>query len=144
MRTAIVERPLDPSSLLAEVASVANGATVLFVGTVREVNDGRAVAGIDYAAYSAMAESELAAIARQAGAEWSTGDVVVEHRIGTLGLGDASIAIAVAHPRRAAAFEAARMIIEEVKRRVPIWKREHYADGTREWIDPTRPAAGNP
>lgn len=144
MRTAIVERPLDPSSLLAEVASVANGATVLFVGTVREVNDGRAVAGIDYAAYSAMAESELAAIARQAGAEWSTRDVVVEHRIGTLGLGDASIAIAVAHPRRAAAFEAARMIIEEVKRRVPIWKREHYADGTREWIDPTRPAAGNP
>lgn len=144
MRTAIVERPLDPSSLLAEVASAANGATVLFVGTVREVNDGRAVAGIDYAAYSAMAESELAAIARQAGAEWNTGDVVVEHRIGTLGLGDASIAIAVAHPRRAAAFEAARMIIEEVKRRVPIWKREHYADGTREWIDPTRPAAGNP
>ena len=144
MRTAIVERPLDPSSLLTEVASVANGATVLFVGTVREVNEGRAVAGIDYAAYSAMAESELAAIARQAGAEWNTSDVVVEHRIGTLALGEASIAIAVAHPRRAAAFDAARMIIEEVKRRVPIWKREHYADGTREWIDPTRPTAGNP
>lgn len=144
MRTAVVERPLDPSALLAEVASVANGATVLFVGTVREVNEGRAVAGIDYAAYSAMAESELAAIARQAGAEWNTSDVVVEHRIGTLALGEASIAIAVAHPRRAAAFDAARMIIEEVKRRVPIWKREHYADGTREWIDPTRPTAGNP
>lgn len=144
MRTAIVERPLDPSSLLEEVASVANGATVLFVGTVREVNEGRSVAGIDYAAYSAMAESELGAIARQAAAEWNTSDIVVEHRIGTLGLGEASIAIAVAHPRRAAAFDAARMIIEEVKRRVPIWKREHYTDGTREWIDPTRPAAGTP
>src|SRR5688572_7738793 len=137
MRTAVLERALDPAAVLAEVASTANGATVLFVGTVREVNDDRQVTGIDYAAYSAMAETELEAIAKEVGALHETRDIVVEHRIGTLGLGDASIAIAVAHPRRAAAFEAARMIIEEVKRRVPIWKREHYADGTREWIDPT-------
>ena len=144
MRTAVVHRPLDPGDLLAEVASVRNGATVLFVGTVREVNEGRAVTGIDYAAYSVMAESELAAIAAEVAAQWGTTDIVAEHRIGTLGLGEASIAIAVGHPRRAAAFDAARAIIEEVKRRVPIWKREHYADGTREWIDPTRSAVHHP
>ena len=144
MRTALVERPIDTASLLAEVASTANGASVLFVGTVREVNEGRSVTGIDYSAYSGMAESELRAIAEEVSKRFETRDVVVEHRIGTLGLGEASIAIAVAHPRRAAAFEAARMIIEEVKRRVPIWKREHYSDGTREWVDPTRPVAGAP
>lgn len=140
-RTAVVERALDPGALLAEVASGANGAAVLFVGTVREVNEGRAVTGIDYSAYSAMAETELAAIAERVAAQFDTPHVVVEHRIGTLSLGDASIAIAVGHPRRAAAFEAARMVIEEVKRTVPIWKREHYADGTREWVDPTRSPA---
>jgi molybdopterin synthase catalytic subunit len=63
---------------------------------------------------------------------------VVEHRLGTLGLGEASVAIAVAHPRRAPAYEASRYVIEELKRRVPVWKREHYADGTRDWVDPTR------
>ena len=144
MRTAVVERPLDPAALLAEVASTANGASVLFVGTVREVNEGRAVTGIDYAAYSAMADSELRSIATEAAATFDTTHIVVEHRIGTLGLGEASIVIAVAHARRAAAFDAARVVLEEVKRRVPIWKREHYADGTREWIDPTRAAVHHP
>ncbi len=144
MRTAVVDRPIDTAAVLAEVASTANGATILFIGTVREVNEGRRVTGIDYSAYSGMAESELRAIVDEVSSRFETRDVVVEHRIGTLGLGEASIAIAVAHPRRAAAFEAARLIIEEVKRRVPIWKREHYADGTREWVDPTRPAAGAP
>lgn len=141
-RSAVVERALDPSALLAEVASTANGATVLFVGTVREMNGGREVTGIDYAAYSAMAESELEAIVREAAERFDTTHVVAEHRIGTLALGDASIAIAAAHPRRAAAFDAARMVIEAVKQRVPIWKREHYADGSREWVDPTRVGAG--
>ncbi len=144
MRTAVVDRPIDTAAVLAEVASTANGATILFIGTVREVNEGRRVTGIDYSAYSGMAEAELRTIVDEVSSRFGTGDVVVEHRIGTLGLGEASIAIAVAHPRRAAAFEAARLIIEEVKRRVPIWKREHYADGTREWVDPTRPAAGAP
>ena len=138
MRAALVTRPLDPAALLAEVGRHANGATVLFVGTVREVNEGRAVTGIDYSAYAPMAASELEAIAGAACERWETPDVVVEHRTGTLGLGEASVAIAVAHPRRAAAYEASRWVLEELKRRVPIWKREHYADGGREWVDPTR------
>jgi molybdopterin synthase catalytic subunit len=140
MRAAIVDRALDPAALLAEVANVANGATVLFVGTVRDVNDGRAVTGIEYAAYSSMALAELTAIVAEAAERFGTQHLVVEHRLGALALGDASVAIAAAHPRRVGAFDAARWVIEELKRRVPIWKREHYADGTREWVDPTRVA----
>ncbi|HEY7407935.1 MAG TPA: molybdenum cofactor biosynthesis protein MoaE [Gemmatimonadaceae bacterium] len=137
MRTAIVRDPLQPSAALAEVASVANGAAIVFVGTVREVNDGRAVTGIEYSAYEGMAARELAAIAGEAAARSGTTDIVVEHRIGRLELGEASVVIAVAHPHRAEAYDASRYIIEQLKRRVPIWKREEYVDGTREWVDPT-------
>ena len=144
MRAAIVERPLDPASLLREVESHASGAAVLFVGTVREVNDGRAVRGIDYSAYGGMALRELQAIAAETVDRFGTPHVVVEHRLGALGLGEASVAIAVSHERRAPAMDAARFVIEELKRRVPIWKREHYADGTREWVDPTAGSKASP
>jgi molybdopterin synthase catalytic subunit len=137
VRSAIVERPLDPAELLAEVADTASGASLLFVGTVRRTNNGRDVTGIDYTAYGAMAERELAAIVLQASERFGTERIVVEHRIGTLVLGEASIVIALSHARRAAAMDAQRFLIEEIKARVPIWKREHYADGTREWVDPT-------
>ncbi len=137
MRTAIVRDPLQPSAALAEVASVANGAAIVFVGTVREVNDGRPVTGIEYSAYEGMAARELAAIAGEAAARSGTTDIVVEHRVGRLELGEASVVIAVAHAHRAEAYDASRYIIEQIKRRVPIWKREEYVDGTREWVDPT-------
>ena len=134
MRSAIVERPIDSAALIAEVASVTNGATLLFVGTVRETNDGRDVSGMDYTAYRSMAERELADIVREASSRFEASDVAVEHRLGTLGLGEASVAIAVAHPHRGKAYDASRYIIEELKKRVPIWKLEHYVDGTREWV----------
>lgn len=134
MRSAIVERPLDAAALLAEVSASANGAAVLFVGTVRDVNDGRAVTGMEYRAYAAMAERELAAILDEAAARFALRDLVCEHRVGTLSLGEASVVVAAAHPHRAAAFDAARHVIEELKRRVPIWKLEHYVDGGREWV----------
>ncbi|MBK7907927.1 MAG: molybdenum cofactor biosynthesis protein MoaE [Gemmatimonadetes bacterium] len=137
MRTAVVERPLDPAALLAEVSSTASGASTLFVGTVRRVNDGKDVTGIDYTAYGPMAESEMASIVAEAAGRFGTERIVVEHRVGSLALGEASIVIAVSHARRAAAMDAQRFLIEEIKRRVPVWKREHYADGTREWVDPT-------
>ena len=144
MRSAIVARPLDPAALLREVSDAANGATLLFVGTVRDVNDGRAVTGIEYAAYADMADRELGAIVREACDRWHTTNVVVEHRVGRLAVGEASVVIAVAHPRRAQAYDASRYVIEELKRRVPIWKREEYADGTREWVDPTAHAEPSP
>ena len=139
MRSAIVTRPLDPATLLTEVARVANGASVLFTGTVRDENEGRAVTGIEYAAYSRMAEREMEAIVREASERFGTSDIVLEHRVGRLSLGEASVVIAVAHPRRGAAYDTSRYVIEELKRRVPIWKCEEYADGTREWVDPTAP-----
>jgi molybdopterin synthase catalytic subunit len=141
MRAAIVRRALDPAALLAEVASVANGASILFVGTVREVSEGRAVSGIEYAAYESMAVRELETIVSEAASRFATGDIVVEHRIGQLGLGEASVVIAIAHAHRAQAYDASRFVIEQLKRRVPIWKREEYVDGTREWVDPTTPRA---
>ena len=134
MRTAIVGKPLNACGLLEEVANTRNGATVLFVGTVRDVNDGEPVTGLDYSAYSQMATRELESIAREASARWKTPDVVVEHRIGALELGDASVVIAVAHPHRGEAYEASRYIIEELKKRLPIWKKEHYVSGKAEWV----------
>lgn len=135
MRTGLVDHPLDPAALLAEVADVGSGASTLFVGTVRRSNQGRAVTGIDYSAYAPMAEAEMRCIAEEAVARFGTPHIVIEHRLGTLSLGEASIAIAVSHERRAAAMDAQRYIIEEFKARVPIWKREHYVDGDRAWVD---------
>jgi len=137
MRIALVDRPIDTAALVAEVADISNGATVLFIGTVRDANEGRAVSGIEYSAYASMAALELERIALEAAKKFGTDAIVVEHRIGELALGDASVAIVVAHPRRVAAFDAARHVIEQIKVRVPIWKLEHYRDGTREWVDPT-------
>jgi len=144
-----VERALDAAALLAEVADAGHGASTLFLGTVREVNDGRPVTGIDYTAYVAMAERELALIVGEAAERFGTEEgaprIVAEHRLGTLGVGEASVAVAAGHARRAPAMDAVRYVVEELKRRVPIWKREHYADGTREWLDPTAAgAAGAP
>jgi len=141
MRCAIVERPLDPCRALQEVANDGNGATVLFVGTVRNVNDGSPVTALDYSAYGAMAERELEAIAGEASQRFGTGDIVVEHRVGNLELGDASVVIAVAHPHRGAAYDASRYIIEELKKRLPVWKREHYSDGRSEWVQNAPSAA---
>ena len=135
IRTAIVRRPIDVGALLAEVQDTGTGATLAFLGRVREVNDGRAVTGIEYSAYGDMAERELAAIAGEFAREFGIAHLVVEHRLGTLGLGEASIAIVVAHGHRAAAYEASRFVIEEVKRRLPVWKREGYVDGSSEWVN---------
>ena len=135
MRAAIVARPIDCASLLDEVAAKSNGATVLFTGSVRDLNEGRTVSGIDYDAYHAMAAEELARIVAEASARFSTDDVVAEHRTGSLTLGEVSVAIAVGHPHRAAAFDAARFVIEEIKLRLPVWKQELFTDGTRAWVD---------
>ncbi len=134
MRTALVGARIDLAAIVAEVTSPDNGALSLFMGTVRNVNDERSVDGIEYNAYAPMAEREMAQIAREAGDRFGTEHVVIEHRTGFLALGEASVAIAVGHPRRANAMDATRWIVEQLKQRVPIWKLEHYTDGTREWV----------
>jgi molybdopterin synthase catalytic subunit len=139
-RASILTRKIDPASLINEVSSKQYGAISLFVGTVREVNEGRSVSAIEYSAYKSMADAELERILDEAEERFGVSTLVVEHRIGLLGLGDVSVAIAAAHPHRAPALDCTRYVIDEIKKRVPIWKKEHYADGTREWIDPTRAA----
>ena len=135
---AIVTRPIDPAKIISRVAAEGYGAISLFAGTVRDTNDGRAVTAIDYSAYTSMAESELEQIVAEAEDRFGVSALVIEHRVGLLSLGEVSVAIAAAHPHRAPALDCTRYVIEEIKKRVPIWKMEHYVDGTREWVDPTK------
>lgn len=141
IRVALVHAPIDVAALHAEVAASGVGAVSAFVGTVRDHNAGRPVTGIEYSAYDAMATRELEAIAHETAAAHAGLRLVVEHRLGTLTIGDASVAIVAAHAHRAPAMDACRRVIEELKRRVPIWKREHYVDGTREWVHASSAAA---
>ena len=140
IRAAIVTEPIDTAAVLREVESPGHGASIMFVGTVREENDGKLVDGMDYSAYVAMAEREMASIAREAADKFSGSFVVIVHRIGELTIGNVSVAVATSHAHRDEAYSASRYAIEQLKARVPIWKREHYVDGTREWIDPTAQA----
>ena len=130
--------------LIARVQHGGIGAISLFLGTVRDVNDDRPVSALEYDAYGGMAESELRAVAEEACSFAPDLVIAVEHRVGTLDIGDVSVAIACAHPHRAQAMEGARYVIDTLKQRVPIWKREHYTDGERVWIDPTRGSEARP
>ncbi len=141
IRAALVRSSIDPPRLLAEVSDAANGATSLFVGTVRSTNDGREVTMIEYSAYEPMAEKEILAILHEAADQFGVTNIVAEHRVGWLKIGEASVVIAVAHPHRAPALDALRYAIEELKKRAPIWKLEHYVDGERNWV---RAAEGHP
>jgi molybdopterin synthase catalytic subunit len=137
IRAAVVTRPIDPAAVMDEVRSREFGAVSMFIGTVRDTNEGRRVSSIDYSAYVPMAEAELDRIMAEASEKFGVAAIVVEHRIGPLGLGDVSVAIAVAHEHRAPALEATSFLIERIKAQVPIWKLERYVDGIAGWIDPT-------
>jgi molybdopterin synthase catalytic subunit len=126
---------LEP--LVAEVAGPGRGGIASFLGSVRDHHGGRAVLGLAYSAYEPMVETVCTEILGEAQARWGV-MAVLRHRLGELRLGDVAVAVVVAGNHRDEAFAACRYIIEELKRRVPIWKRETYADGTVEWIDPTR------
>jgi len=141
LRIAVDVAPIDVAGVLALVSDPSVGAVSLFLGTVRELNDGRPVTGIDYEAYQPMAELELRAIAQEVCDATPGLRIAIEHRVGPLLVGDISVAIAAAHAHRAPALDAARTVIDTLKKRVPIWKQEHYVDGAREWVDPTAAAA---
>ncbi|MCE9526982.1 MAG: molybdenum cofactor biosynthesis protein MoaE [Planctomycetales bacterium] len=127
---------IDPSVVLAQVASNDAGAVVLFLGTTREFTKGRQTASLDYECYPQMAEAKLAELEAQAREKWPLVHVSIVHRLGRLGLGESSIAIAVSSPHRQAAFEAGKWLIDTIKEDVPIWKQENWADGTSEWVHP--------
>ncbi len=127
------DRPLDLAGLIAEVTAPDRGGIAAFVGTVRDHNQGRQVAGLEYSSYGAMAEAECGRIVGETERRWPV-RVALRHRIGLLAIGEAAVAIAVAGAHRDETFAACRHVIEELKRRVPIWKRERYADGSVEWV----------
>jgi len=128
--------PIDLAALLAETRA-SDGALCLFVGVVRDHNDGRATTAIEYEAYGPMAESEMARIAEGLAREFPAVKVGMKHRVGRLAVGDASVAIAAVSPHRADAFAACRAAIDRVKTAVPIWKKEFHPDGSSDWVDPT-------
>lgn len=138
-RCTVTTEPIDPCAFLADCASASDGAVLLFLGVVRNHNEGRAVGHLDYQAYPPMAEAVLREIVEEARNRWDTGEIHVTHRYGRLEIGEPSVAIAVAAPHRGDAYAASRYIIEELKKRVPIWKREGYLDGESEWLRGTKP-----
>jgi molybdopterin synthase catalytic subunit len=129
----LVFEPIDLAALLAVVQSPERGGVASFLGTVRNHQHGREVLRLDYSAYAPMAEAECARIVAEAESRWEVA-VTLQHRVGQLEVGDVAVAIAAAAAHRDAAFQACRYVIEEVKRRVPIWKKEVYADGSVEWV----------
>jgi molybdopterin synthase catalytic subunit len=129
MLTALRERPLSVDELIEVVQHDGAGAVAVFVGVVRDHNDGREVRKLDYHAYVPMAEKELAAIAAEIEAEIAGVRVACTHRIGELAVGDRAVVCAASSPHRVEALAACRELIERVKARVPIWKREHGPEG---------------
>lgn len=139
MDVRITRSPIEPGDVLTRVGDPSHGAAVLFLGTVRDHNDGSAVTGLSYEAYAGMAEKELAAIASEAAARLGSDRLAVVHRVGELAIGEVSVAIAVSSPHRAESFHAARYVIEEIKKRLPVWKKEHYRDRAPAWQPGTVP-----
>ncbi len=134
----VVAEPLNVRVIADRVVDPGQGGVVTFVGAVRNQHAGRSVVRLEYSAYGPMADAEFEKIVAEAETRWPA-RVAAQHRIGTLEVGDVAVVVVAAAAHRDAAFEACRYVIEEIKRRVPIWKREHYADGTAGWVDPTAP-----
>ena len=132
----LTDVPIDLAELLDTTRSPERGGVAVFLGLVRNHHDGRRVLRLEYSAYAPMAEAECARVVAEATSRWDA-SIALRHRVGLLEVGEAAVAIVAASAHREAAFAACRFVIDEVKRRVPIWKREHYADGTRVWVDPT-------
>ncbi len=135
--------PIAIEPLIAEVSDPGRGGIATFLGVVRDCHAGRRVVALEYQAYGPMAEAECGRIALEAEGRWSC-RVGLRHRLGRLAVGDVAVAIAVGSGHRDAAFAACRFVIDELKRRVPIWKRERYEDGSEVWVDPTAPGGTVP
>jgi molybdopterin synthase catalytic subunit len=128
--------PIDYHALTEQVRRPGCGAVVTFLGTVRDLTGDRVTTALDYEAYPGMAEKKMAEIERDTRERWPVGEIALVHRLGHLGVGDVSVAVAVSSPHRAEAFEACRHAIDRLKELVPIWKKENWGDGTSEWVHP--------
>lgn len=128
-RFAVSGEPLDPARVIALVSHAGAGAIDLFIGAVRDHNDGRAVSKLEYEAYEGMAVREMQRIGEAIEREIPGARVAVVHRVGALAVGELAVVCAASAPHRGEAFRACRRLIDEVKASVPVWKREHGPDG---------------
>lgn len=131
----IATTPLDPAALEAALADPQAGACVTFTGWVRNANDGQPVLSLEYEAFGPLAEKEGTRILAEAREKFSLLGAAAVHRVGHLQIGEAAVWVGVTAAHRGGAFDACRYIIDEVKARVPVWKKEHYASGTTAWIN---------
>ena len=131
------ENPLSIDEAVAHVATPSAGGIALFVGVVRNVNDGRDVTKLEYQAYPSMARAEIARIATEIEAEFAGATVSALHRVGSLAVAEIAVVCAASAPHRDEAFRACRALIDRIKARVPIWKREHGSSGAAwaGWVD---------
>ena len=127
--------PIDSNALRDAMADARAGGYVCFEGWVRNLNDGRGVTRLEYEAFAPLAEKEGGRIVEEARRHFPVFDIRCVHRIGRLELGDLAVWVGVSAQHRGAAFDACRFVIDEVKTRVPIWKKEHYAEGDSGWVN---------
>ena len=132
----LTDDAIDTQHLLELVQRPEAGAVVLFLGTTRQFTKGRETVQLTYEAYREMALRELDRLEAEARRRWSLIECAIAHRLGVVALGEASVAIAVSSPHRNDAFEAGRWLIDTLKETAPIWKQEHWADGSMEWVHP--------
>ena len=137
-RTLLTRETIDVEAWIKEMRGDEAGAISTFVGTVRAESsrDGQPLAALEYHAYEEMALEQMQAIRRRAGETFEILDAAIVHRLGRLNLGESSIAVIVVSAHRAAAFDACRWIVDQVKSEVPIWKKDVWANGSASWVDP--------
>jgi len=134
----ITDQPIETEGLRESLADDASGGYVAFEGWVRDHHEGRRVTGLEYEAYEALAVSEGARIVAEAKEKFGAARVACVHRVGALAIGDMAVWVGASAPHRDEAFAACRYVIDEVKLRVPIWKKEHYVEGESSWVNCAR------
>ncbi|WP_372722495.1 molybdenum cofactor biosynthesis protein MoaE [Immundisolibacter sp.] len=148
MTTEVVVGPFDPWARLAShqaaLPTTSHGACSVFVGTLRDFNEGDAVSAMTLEHYPGMTERALERIADEALQRWPVGEVLIVHRVGPILLGEAIVLTAAWSAHREAAFAACRHLIEELKQRAPFWKKETLADGACRWVERNTPAGSQP
>jgi molybdopterin synthase catalytic subunit len=131
----ITDQPIDCGQLLQNHGAPEHGAQVSFFGIVRSVNLGRTVVGMEYDAFKPLAETTFRTFSAEAQARWGSDvRITIAHRVGALAVGAISVALIVSTRHRAEAYAVSRYLIEELKHRSPIWKKEHYSDGSSDWV----------
>ena len=131
----LTERSLDSSAAVEFLRDESAGAIDVFLGTTRRYTAGRETERLEYEAYGSMAVDEMKRLAEKAAVRWPLAKVVVHHRSGVVAVTESSVIVGVSSPHRKDAFDATRFLIDTLKTEVPIWKREHFADGETEWVE---------